>query len=151
MNWWRARAARSCSLTSLKVLAPPRWYNARARAGRERRRCHAHAGPGAAGLARSGHLAKSRGFCCRPDRTGAAMVDLAGRHFRDRMADRGAADAGFPTLCGIAEASDLRAAGRAVRTGCRRDAMVGRILECAPVCRRTGYQAPDAAAAVLSF
>ena len=81
---------------------------------------------GAAGLARSGGLGQDRGYRRGSDRAGAAMVDVAGRHLRGRMGDRGGADARSRARSCIAEAADLRAADRAVRAGGGRNAVVGR-------------------------
>ena len=54
------------------------------------------AASGAAGLARSGGLGEDGGCRRGPDRAVAAVVDVAGRHLRGGVADRGGADARRP-------------------------------------------------------
>src|SRR4051812_44973265 len=96
-------------------------------------------------------MAKNRGHCRGADRGGAALVDLAGRAFCNRMADRGRADARFQAPCRAAEASGLRAAGCAVRLPGGGGVVVGPIMERTVVSRRPRHETPRATAADLSF
>src|SRR4051795_6490245 len=151
MRSWRLAAAKSCWWIFWKASAPPRWCNARARARRERQGRTVVREPGAAGLARSGHVGEDGGYCRRLYRARATVVDVAGRHLRDCMGDHGCAGARPQALPRIAEAPDLHAASCAFRAGCYRYPVVGCGLGRAALCDRPDREAADVAAAVLPF